>query len=488
MKWKLYLAGGAVVLLAPTGYVIALALAPYAMLLAITTGGVLLAAALAGLRIVFAYGRRAAALARQAELTQLPNAMPIHIGDVSTLVPRLAVGALDRWYEIELARARGALPVSSPIIDAQTDCDAAPAQLSPPPAHPTLRTAQLQGWSDDQHWLIGLDAAGQPQQIDLEHTGMIALGGVSGSGKTNSAAWLAAQAAASGARLFVADPHYGDPDSLSARIMPFSGAVGRFAVTPAEINEVILQTWRIYDYRCTHPQADKNRIVLLIDELMELLVRQLISADALTALLILGGGARKKAIHGALISSNWSAGALGPRAQPLRQTITHSLVHRCSADTAKFLLPPGGSATEAMTLQDGQTIVYGSGRPIACQVPKLMDADRALAARAVNRPPRPYAAWGPLLSAMPATQPVGPIATPPPPMPPPTNQQRILALLADGVWRTHAEMAAVLDVDVDVIQVEAKDLYDTHKLVRRPTRRNGARVEYQIKPANQPTN
>ena len=471
--------------LIPTGILIARALAPtiarHAGLLAYTLLGVALCVVLAGLRYVFAWSRLAAARARQAELVTLHTGAVAHVGTVVRHGERWA----DRALQIELIKAQPLMspappPAPSTIIEVPLPALPAPAATG---ATINLRAAQLQGWASATQWLVGMDAQQQPQQIVLKHTGLIGIGGVQGQGKTNTAAWLLAQAAAAGAVLFIADPHHGDADSLSAQIAPFSGAVQRIAVSAAEINALIVMVWRIYDRRCKDPAQGDRPVVFWIDEFLELMLRQQLSEEALTALGVLGGGGRKKQIFGGLNSTNWSATALGPRAQTIRQGMTHTIVHRCSQDTAKFLLPPGGHAAQAMTLAPGQAIFFGGQAPALISVPELSDADRALAAQAVGLPPKTYAPWASARIAPTASIGAQPSVLPPPPPPtPPTNQQRILTLLGQqrSSWLTHAEIAQQLGIGVEVVTTECKELYDQHQLQRKSTRRGGARYEYQL--------
>lgn len=489
-KWRgvLVVVLVAAVLLIPSGILIARALAPaitrHATVITLALLGVSICVLLAGLRYLFAWSRLAVARARHAELVTLHTGAQVHLGAVVRQGERWA----DKALQIELLKLQPPQlqPPPYTIVEVPTPAPTPPALPELPPTPATgvtinLRAAQLHGWSSATQWLAGMDTQQQPQQIVLKHTGLIGLGGVQGQGKTNTAAWLLAQAAAAGATLFIADPHHGDADSLSARIAPFSGAVQRIAVSAAEINKLIVMVWRIYDQRCKDPAQGDRPVVFWIDEFLELMLRQQLSDEALTALGVLGGGGRKKHIFGGLNSTNWSATALGPRAQTIRQGMTHTIVHRCSQDTAKFLLPPGGHAAQAMTLAPGQALFFGGQAPCMITVPELGDADRALVAQAVGRPPKVYAPWA--SAPLAPTTPIGPSVLPPPAPPaPPTNQQRILSLLRQqrSTWMTHAEIAKELGIGVEVVTTECKDLYDQHQLQRKSTRRNGARYEYQL--------
>lgn len=501
----LLLALASLALLAPIGYLlgraIVTALAPYAIIIGVAVLLLLLAAALAGLRILFATGRHASARARQAELATMQNGQPIHLDDVSRLAGPLLARSLARHYDVETIRAgvsptlshfhqeiHPALPAAPSIVTLP------PAPELPPqlPAAPDLARAIKAGWSAPDRWLIGIDAGGNAQTAALKHTGMVAVSGVPGTGKTSAAAWLAAQTAAHGGVLFVADPHYGDPESLSARIEPFAGAVERFATTPEQINALILQVAKIYDRRCNHPSERTMPVLLLIDEFMQLMLRKQLTDESERALATLAGGGRKKDMFGALISQNWSAAAMGQKVTILRQIVTGSLVHQSDEETAKFLLPRS-YATAAATLAPGEALWFGSSAPIAVRVPYLSPADAALAAR--PHQPRPHRLAGDRAqAAQPPAQTVPPterVSTPPAPptttLPPLTNQEQILLLLESQPHLTSSAIAQRLGLDLQVARVEISNLYRQRALARRDAPRGSDdRYEYSLsKPLNQ---
>ena len=460
----------------PVGALVAWALIPYASVLALGACALLGLGGLAGVRIVFAEGRRRAALAQQAELAVLQTGAPVHVSDVRAHGARWADRAQLSAHQVALAE-RHAAPAYT-IIDA-------PAIVTPPllpdSGVPTINLAQAraQGLSHAGQWVVGQgDSAAAT--IPLEHTGFVAVGGDSGTGKSNTAAWLAAQVAAAGGYLFVADPHYGDPESLSAALLPFSGAVEKFATTPEETNALIARVWRIYDARSKDPRQASTPVVLLVDEFLEQVLRQQITADAWAALQILAAGGRKKRMHGVLLSASWGAQALGQRSQPLRQMATHAIVHACAPEAARFLAP----GQTVPTLGLGQALYIPKlGAAVLVRVPRLSSADQVTAAAGTTRPARPYTPWGvaPTVRASNAAT-----VRPPPPVVAPTNQQRIVQLLADATWRTNREIAAALGVDVDVIGTETLEMWKRNQIARRPCKRGRDKYEYG-QPTTQPT-
>src|SRR5262249_24086453 len=140
-------------------------------------------------------------------------------------------------------------------------------------------------------------------------------------------------------------------------------AIQRFAKTPDEINALIGLVDRIYQRRCAVPSEANQPVVLIIDEFMDLMIRQQLTAAAVEALLALSGVGRKKLVFVVLISQNWGVNLLGRAGVAIRQNTTHALVCRSSEETAKFLLP-SSYAPQAMMLQPGQCLFFGGGTPV----------------------------------------------------------------------------------------------------------------------------
>jgi hypothetical protein len=480
------------------------ALADYGDLIAhglLAFGAVLL---LALARIALAYGRRLEVEADQAGLTQLPNGQPIHIADVRELPQPFVERGITLYYQAEQARAERSqfsnLHSIHQVLRIDQPAPVPPALVEPPPAviepPPGLEEAIRRDLTSPERWFVGVDDAGQPQQIVLRHAGFLAISGVQGTGKTNLAALIAGQCAAYGGAPFVADPHLGDEESLAARIAPFSGAVERFATTPEEINMLIAKVDKIYQARTRDVRQINGPVLLIIDEFMDLMLRGHLADASIAALLALSGVGRKKHIFVTLISQNWSQRLLGPQGVAIRQNVTHALVCRSSQETARFLLPPS-FAQQAMLLSPGQLLYFGGNEPTVTTAPLLSDADLRLAAR--GRPPRPYTPWSlvstPQLSDT-ASAPTSPIPSAPPrPAPPterlplPTVPEQIIDLLrAQSSWMTSTEIAAALGVDVQVVRTELTPLYRRAVIQRRATSRSTTeRYEYASQPINQST-
>lgn len=473
MHWKLYLTGGLALLLLPTGILLAWALVPYASILGLLGLGLLGGGGVAGLRVLFARGYAARALARQGDYLTIQGGAVVHHADLRTRGAEWAGKHQASFAQIELARAMGPQPYAPQItvIDAPP-MDAAPAALLPvSSAPPTLEAARAAGLSSSTRWYVG-DADGAPQTIDLSALGMVAISGITGSGKTTSAALLAAQAALGGTLLYVCDPHHQKQDSLYRRVQPFAGAVGRFATQPHEINAVIAMLGKMYDYRMQGNGMPEPRILLLIDEFMELINREQLSRESIRTLTTLANGGRGVAIHIAAISQHWGQGS---EVYQLRESISYRIIHRSSPAAVRFLLRMA-SPPDTLAFPRGVALVSGDGEPARTTIYHLQPADADLVGQHAGRTPRkPYA---------PST---APTPVPTQPSAPLTVQAQILAALAGASKPlTHSEIAAIIRENVATVQTEAKALYDARKVARKACKpqRNGEKFEYS--PLNQP--
>jgi len=231
-------------------------------------------------------------------------------------------------------------------------------------------------------------------------------------------------------------------------------------------------------------------VFLIIDEFMELMIRGLISDAAMTALLALSGGGRKKKMPVALVSQNWSIRLMGSHGVAVRQNTTHALVHRSSRETAEFFLPSSYAQLAAMA-QPGQLVYFAGGEPQLTTVPEVQPADLALASR--GRPPRPYAARAnrpgqSVAPTMPANGLLARVAPPTIMLPPLTVREQIRELLTyRGMWLTSSEIAAVLGVDLKVVRTEITPMVHGQEIQRRQSdRRGGERYEYASQSISRP--
>lgn len=360
-------------------------------------------------------------------------------------------------------------------IDAAQIAGQAP-QLPPPDVTPpSLIDAIGRGLSTPEQWLIGVAQDGTPQTIPLKHTGFIALGGIPGTGKTNAAAWLAAQCAAHNGTIFVADPQAGDQQSLAARLAPLAGAIREIAKTPDEINAMIAHIGQIYQRR-NSSSADfiGKPLLVVIDEFMGMMLRRELTGDSLAVLIALAGEGRKKYMFAVPASQNWNMRAVGSYGVAIRQLTTAALVFKSKKETAETLLPLA-YAQQALTLKPGQTLFFGADEPVMTAIPLVSDADMAYAARGrVNTPPQPASPASVALVQPPATPAMPPTVRVPVTPAPPTvalsntiPDQILLLLDGAGRYMTASEIAATLQMDLQTIRVIVGKMFKAGQLSRR---------------------
>lgn len=333
-----------------------------------------------------------------------------------------------------------------------------PLLPAPSVTPPSLVEMIDRGWSTPDQWCLGIDGDGNPQIARLKHMGGLGIAGVQGVGKTNTETLIAAQTAVHGGVVFVGDPHAGDEESLVNSLEPLSGAVEKIAVTPAEINELILHVGRIYQRRKEDSSQVDVPVLLMLDELLELLAQKQINDEALATLAVLNSSGRKKKVNLVMTAQAWNATLLGRYAAAIRGLLTHVAVHRSAEDTAKFLLP-SRYASQAVELQVGQAILLGSGfNPAATTIPLVTQADRDRAS--AGRSQRPFRTVRvPGQPAQQSTQNTQTMQqTTPAPAQPQTNQARIVALLGRSSWLDSFEIAQQLGVKDEVIRTELSEM------------------------------
>ena len=345
-----------------------------------------------------------------------------------------------------------------------------------------------QGLASPEQLYLGQAAAGACC-LRLKHTGFICIAGVQGTGKSNTAALLAAQVAALGGMIFVVDPDAGDDESLANRLAAMSGKIGAIAKTDAEIEAVLKNTAKLFAYRDRTPGRLHPPFLLLIDEFMRLAIEERLSDESQRTLLLLSGDGRKKRMIVAPISQVWKQRLAGPLGTAFRDASTHAIVHGSKPGAAELLLPGGYYGKQAAQLAPGQALVFGGGgEPQKVVIPELTPADLAFAAS--GAPPRPYAPWPaaapPAAGTLPPTQPVA--ARPVPATAPMvyTAQDAIVDYLLARPWSTSSQIAAGTAIDVRIVRTELAALKGARRVVSRPaTSPTGDKLEWST---NQPVN
>jgi len=475
------------------------ALAPYADLLAVLLIGFVALLGAGLVRIVFAFGRRLEAQARQQEIVQLQNGQPVHVLDVTPLATRLAARTLDRHYDVEQARAeRSQYPQLGSIHQAiRIDAPSAPALAAPSvapalpvtpvidPGRPLLAQLRDRGHvcRSGNSLLVGYDQAGQPLYIEMPECGFIGVGGQPRVGKTTLVTLLLAQVALLGWHLAIADPHIHKEDGLINRCTPISGHTIRQTVTPEEVAAMVRFVDKIGRAR-VNGDRDRTPVMMVIDEFSNFVIRGLLPDDVLAALPAMAMEYAGVGVHGLIIGHDWNARLLGgDLGAALRRAITHRLVCRSDAGNAEFLLPNAALARQAASLAKGQALYSGTEAPAIVTVPRLGAEDLTYAAQGV--PPRPYAPRATIHAGAQST-PIPPTtrvsAPPTQQLPDPTVPEQIVDLLArQQTWLTSTEIAQALRVDLKVIQTELTPLVRRRAIERRSATRSGPeKYEYAV--------
>jgi hypothetical protein len=201
------------------------------------------------------------------------------------------------------------------------------------------------------------------------------LGGLQGSGKTWTAAYLLAQTALSGGRLVVVDPQLGDDETLSTRVAPLRPA---FLCDVASDPREILDALRLADDELQARERgapQRYPIVVAIDEWLSLRRGEL--GDVLPVLVErFSTVGRKYNVNAMLLSQRWDKAAAGEG----RNTLTSAYIHRLRPEEARMLTGLRASALPDDTLQLPPGTAYllstsGDLRRVA--IPRMTIADVA---------------------------------------------------------------------------------------------------------------
>lgn len=232
---------------------------------------------------------------------------------------------------------------------------------------------------------IGQDADGRRQPLILGYQGSQAitgdwrslyssgLGGLQGSGKTWTAAYLLAQSAAAGARLVVCDPHAGDEESLAIRTAALAPA---YLCDVAEDERAIFNALKLADgelQRRKNGHPDRTPIIVAVDEWSSL--RRGPLAELLPAFIEdFSTEGRKLNCHVMLLGQRWDKSSVGD----FRNTLASSYVHRMRSDEARMMTGLRASALPGDTLQLPPGVAYlldTRGSLARVQIPYITPAD-----------------------------------------------------------------------------------------------------------------
>lgn len=270
--------------------------------------------------------------------------LPVEAGQLPAVAPQ-ALGAFHGARQLEAARQPVPHTITysphathAPRLDYRTHPGGAavlpadePARVVEAPSFAALLDAGRIGRGNPM--LLGYDPAGAPLEgswLDLYSCGV---GGLSGSGKSWTAVFLAAQAALFGTRIVLLDPHASNAESLAARLGPLAP---RFLCAPAESPREMGQAVELVaeELRRRKAGARGEPVLFIADEYSALQRGEL--ADPLAALVEgLGQEGRKLGLYALVAGQVWTASRAG--GTEVRDSLASAYVHRCRPAQARYL-------------------------------------------------------------------------------------------------------------------------------------------------------
>lgn len=255
----------------------------------------------------------------------------------------------------------------------------------PPPSFSSLLDAGKVGRGNPM--LLGFDrdtgAAVEGSWLDLYSC---AVGGLSGSGKSWTACFLAAQAALYGARIVLLDPHADNPESLANRLSPMRP---QFVCDVADSPAAMLQAVNLVAGELEERKSGRRGEpwLFIADEFSALQRGDL--AEPLAHLVeALGQEGRKLKLYGMVCGQVWSARRSG--GTELRDSLASAYVHRLRPAQARMLtgLTSDDLPADLISLPAGSAYLLstaGELRPVA--IPQMSPADiRRVAELASGKP------------------------------------------------------------------------------------------------------
>lgn len=228
----------------------------------------------------------------------------------------------------------------------------------------------------DNPLLLGFDAeTGQELAGTWKDLYSAAIAGVSGSGKTTTVRFLAAQSALHGARWVLLDPHAdaGD-DSLAGTLAPLAST---FLCAPAIDGRAMLTSVQLVadalDRRLSNKSSDRWPLILAADEFTSLMRGDL--AEPLAALIERIAQEGRKVLVFAMVSGQiWTAERTGGSA--LRDSLASCYVHRMKRRQANHLLQLGDELPETLNLATGHALLYRTtGELVEVTIPNTTAQD-----------------------------------------------------------------------------------------------------------------
>lgn len=310
--------------------------------------------------------------------------IPIRLDDAA--YQGIAAAALSAFHQVEHERARHSATVplhyaphisyaAHPVFSgAGSESPAADAVVDHPAVVPSFAAILRSGEIGRGAPLLLGYHAGQPLTgawRDLYSTG---LGGLQGSGKTWTAAFLLAQSALNGARLLVVDPHAGDGESLAQRIAPLARSFLADIATDEAAIVGAMGMMRDELRRRSGGSPDRWALVIAIDEWTSLLRHEL--RNTLPPFLAdIATEGRKFNMHALLLGQRWSVDASG--GGEVRNMLSSHYVHRTRREEARMQMGLTGASLpdDTLSLEPGHAYLLSTRGTLTRVAIPVMQAD-----------------------------------------------------------------------------------------------------------------
>lgn len=199
---------------------------------------------------------------------------------------------------------------------------------------PTFRELLDAGMVGKGNGLLLGYADGEPMYGDWRDLYSSGIGGVSGSGKSWTGAFLLAQSVMHGGRVAILDPHAGDSESLSSRLSPLSS---RFLCETASESRDMLQVVRMVASeleRRVRTREHREPWIIVCDEFSSLMRGEL--KEPLSGLFeAIAQEGRKLQVFGMCLGQVWTTTRSG--GSELRDSLASCYVHRLRPAQARYL-------------------------------------------------------------------------------------------------------------------------------------------------------
>jgi len=253
---------------------------------------------------------------------------------------------------------------------------------APLPTTPTFSDLVRAGEIHSGRGLILGYEDGQPIRGTWKDLYSTALAGMSGTGKTTTQRWLAAQTAIKGARFVIIDPHRdAEPDEETGEYAQLSKALEPLRYTylcePAATDREVLDAVRfvadIGQRRINGEERNAYPVIAWLDEVTSLLGRSTISDELAGLLEKIAQEYRKVGVFASLSGQIWTSSRAG--GTELRDSLASVICHRMKPHQARLLLSKEDAA-QTGRLAPGQAVLWRTtGESHIIMIPNTTPAD-----------------------------------------------------------------------------------------------------------------